>query len=109
MDADERSNWNLPEPLYKGDALVDLHGGAGTSWVKDPLRGYWPDCCDKHRPAEKRVAAPAAVPAPFRVAFGASDTSPAHSKAPRAAVGDPRAVRGLIAFLRSLLPPEDDK
>lgn len=110
MDSDERARWNVPEPLYTGDKMVDLHDGDGTSWVRDPLRGYWPDCCDKHRPPEKRVVAPAAVPAPFRAAFEepmAPDASPAPSEAPRAVVGDPRAVRGLIAFLRSLLPPDD--
>lgn len=111
MDADERARWNVPEPLYQGDKLVDLHDGDGTSWVRDPLRGYWPDCCDKHRPPEKRVAAPSAVPAPFRDAFEASDTGPRASEAPGPVI-TPRGasdagVRGLIAFLRSLLPPDD--
>ncbi len=117
MDSDERARWHVPEPLYQGDALTDLHDGKGTSWIKDPVRGYWPDCCDKHRPAEKRVDSPAAVPAPFREAFdlpATPDTSP-KPPAPPGPVAPPRsgsdeaagALHGLMTFLRSLLPPED--
>ena len=60
MDADERRRWNIPEPLYNGTAepFEDLHPPHGTRWVKDGNgRGYWPDCCDRHRPPEKRTAA----------------------------------------------------
>lgn len=43
----------VPKPLSYKDALTDLHNGKGTKWVKDPNgRGYWPDCCDRHRPKE---------------------------------------------------------
>ena len=53
MDSDERRTWHVPEPLEtRWDALTDLHDGTGTRWVKDPTRGYWADCCDRHRPAE---------------------------------------------------------
>jgi len=56
MDRDERERWNLPEPLYTGSAEVfeDLHPGSPglQRWVRDPARGWFPDCCDAHRPKE---------------------------------------------------------
>jgi hypothetical protein len=66
MDDDAR-RWGAPEPLWTGDALVNLHPDGGTTrWVLDPARGYWPDCCDAHRPESKRVGpveTPASIPA----------------------------------------------
>jgi hypothetical protein len=88
-DRDDR--WGEPEPLYTGDALGDLHGGKGTRWVKDPVRGYWPDCCDSHRPESKRVGKPAkparAKPAP------ADDATP---------IDEQTALKLLITWLRKI-------
>ena len=67
----DRDRWGEPGPLYVGDALVDLHNGAGTPWRRDELGRYWPDC-DCHRP--KALTAPPEAaqaqrpePAPFPV------------------------------------------
>lgn len=62
MSDRDRRAWNEPEPLYSGQALTDLHHPNGTAWVKDPVRGYWPNCCDQHRPESKRVGKAAVSP-----------------------------------------------
>ena len=57
MDRDERwegQAWGAPMPLWTGEALTTLHPDTpgADRWVKDPARGWFPDCCDEHRPAE---------------------------------------------------------
>lgn len=50
---DDRRRWGDPGPLWPGEnPYTDLHHPNGTTWVRDPVRGPWPDCCDTHRPAE---------------------------------------------------------
>jgi hypothetical protein len=51
MDSDERARWGVPEPVWTGDADVDLHGGAGTRWVHQPDGQKYPDCAC-HLPRE---------------------------------------------------------
>jgi hypothetical protein len=41
---DDRERWGVPEPVWTGDADVDLHGGAGTRWVHQPDGQVYPDC-----------------------------------------------------------------
>lgn len=103
--------WGETPPLYIGDALVDLHGGAGTAWRRTPAGAYWPDC-DCHRPAG--LAAAPSEPGPtIRTSerpTWASSATPTPRKAPEpviaplAAPDDESADAGrvLIAMLRRL-------
>ncbi len=45
--------WDQRAPRYVGDALVDIHGGQGTTWRKDANGAYYPDC-DCHSPYQRR-------------------------------------------------------
>jgi hypothetical protein len=51
MDSDERARWGVPEPVWTGDADVDLHDGRGTRWVHQPDGQKYPDCAC-HLPRE---------------------------------------------------------
>ena len=51
MDSDERARWGVPEPVWTGDADVDLHDGRGTRWVHQPDGQVYPDCAC-HLPRE---------------------------------------------------------
>jgi hypothetical protein len=51
MDSDERARWGVPEPIWTGDADVDLHAGRGTRWVHTPDGQKYPDCAC-HLPRE---------------------------------------------------------
>ena len=50
----EGQAWGAPKPLWTGEALTTLHPETPgrDRWVRDPVGGWYPDCCDAHRPAE---------------------------------------------------------
>ena len=59
MDRDDAERWDgerwgASKPLWTGEALTTLHPATpGTDrWVRDPVGGWYPDCCDAHRPKE---------------------------------------------------------
>ena len=50
----EGQRWGAPKPLWTGEALTTLHPETPgmDRWVRDPFGGWYPDCCDAHRPKE---------------------------------------------------------
>ena len=59
MDRDDAERWDgerwgASKPLWTGEALTTLHPDTpgADRWVRDPARGWFPDCCDAHRPKE---------------------------------------------------------
>lgn len=112
--------WGGCGPLYRGDALVDIHAGRGTIWKRNADGQLYPDC-DCHRPAaitEERKRAGVISIAEHRgrsrKRHVAADATPTPETAPEAGVPprgapDQRAVRGLIAMLREMLPKGEDE
>ena len=97
----DRQRWGDPEPLYTGDALTNLHPEGGTRWVKDPTRGYWPDCCDLHRPESKRVGAAAADAQPKRKRAPGAVQRPLEAD-PAEPIDERTALRLLATWLKKL-------
>lgn len=111
MGTDERRDrWGEPTPVWVGDALTDLHDGAGTPWQRTAAGTWYPDC-DCHRPSAIATALEAenARQRSFRAeryeawqrANPEGPTAPASAtRSPKPPVGVPEQHSGLRRFLK---------
>ena len=91
----EGQRWGAPRPRWSGDALTTLHPDKPgmDRWVHDPVYGWEPDCCDAHRPVERRAPEPKAAPVKKLTPDAAPSEEPS----------DDAPLRALLAELLRLL------